>query len=256
MLFLQTGVHSILQSKEPKHSQNKLPWACTHTHTHTQQNSLKRRDFKDDFKNVSMFDDLTLQGRPFLTTLRNNPVRPLASSQSIIVHVPVCVHVPACVCVCVPVKVLRTASMDKTLYKYFTYYYYYYSMLCYFDWRRKTPPYLLTTSFAFWVNPCLNQTALTGRGQSPWFPSAASAPQTVPGNRQVALLSARRCCWSWGNWRCRSCPLSPCRCRCPSPCMACCPDLLVKESNNNNNNNEDFYSAHLLHKVGVQRALW
>ena len=72
-----------------------------HTHTHTQQNSLKRRDFKDDFKNVSMFDDLTLQGRPFLTTLRNNPVRPLASSQSIIVHVPVCVHVPACVCVCV-----------------------------------------------------------------------------------------------------------------------------------------------------------
>jgi len=105
-----------------------------HTHTHTQQNSLKRRDFKDDFKNVSMFDDLTLQGRPFQTTLRNNPVRPLASSQSIIVHVPVCVHVPACVCVCVSVKVLRTASMDKTLYKYFTYYYYYYSMLCYFDW--------------------------------------------------------------------------------------------------------------------------
>ena len=80
---------------------------------------------------MSVFDDLTLQGRLFQTTLRNNPVRPLARSQSIIVHVPVCVHVP--VGVCVHVKVLRTASMDKTLYKYFTYYYYYYLMLRYFD---------------------------------------------------------------------------------------------------------------------------
>ena len=39
--------------------------ACTHTYTCTdsQQDSLKKWDFKDDLKDVSMFDDLALQGR-------------------------------------------------------------------------------------------------------------------------------------------------------------------------------------------------
>ena len=37
VLFLQIGVHSPLQSKEPKHSQTiSLEHVCRHTHTHTQ----------------------------------------------------------------------------------------------------------------------------------------------------------------------------------------------------------------------------
>ena len=35
VLFLQIGAHNPLQSKEPKHSQNKLVHAHTHTVTHT-----------------------------------------------------------------------------------------------------------------------------------------------------------------------------------------------------------------------------
>ena len=84
VLFLRIGTHSPLQSKEPKHSQIKLTHTCagkhthmhartntcTHTHTHrcdSQWDSLKRWDFKGDLKDVSVFDDLTLQGRLFQT---------------------------------------------------------------------------------------------------------------------------------------------------------------------------------------------
>ena len=79
MLLLQTGARSPLQCKEPKHNQNKLPRARVHTHTYTERErererervnrilNLKRGDLKDDLKDVSAFDDLTLLVRLFQT---------------------------------------------------------------------------------------------------------------------------------------------------------------------------------------------
>ena len=74
MLFLQVGAHGKSKelSKEPKHSQNKLPRAHTHTHarthtrtharTHTQSiGQLEEVRYKDDVKDMSVFDGLTLQ---------------------------------------------------------------------------------------------------------------------------------------------------------------------------------------------------
>ena len=50
------------KAKNRKHSQNKLAQAHVCTHTHGQKDSLKRQDFIDDLKDVSLLDDLTLQG--------------------------------------------------------------------------------------------------------------------------------------------------------------------------------------------------
>ena len=50
VIFLQIGVHSPLQSKE--HNTVKM---YTHTHTKSQQESLKMRDFKDNLKDVCIF---------------------------------------------------------------------------------------------------------------------------------------------------------------------------------------------------------
>ena len=64
VLFVQIGAHSHSQIEfTQKYSTD------THTHTHTrarahtraQYDSLKRWDFQDDLKKVSVFDDLTLQ---------------------------------------------------------------------------------------------------------------------------------------------------------------------------------------------------
>ena len=52
MRFLQTGPHSPLQSKEHKQ---------TRAHAHSQQDSLKRWDFKNDSNYMSESDDPTLQ---------------------------------------------------------------------------------------------------------------------------------------------------------------------------------------------------
>ena len=52
--------------KEPKLSQNKLLHAHKHQ-TCSQLDNFKRWDFKDDLKDLSLSDDLTLQWRLFQT---------------------------------------------------------------------------------------------------------------------------------------------------------------------------------------------
>ena len=72
VLFLQIGAYSPLQSKEQKTVK-----ANFHEHTHT--HSLKRRDLDDDLKCVSVFDDLTLQGRIFQTVQHKKKIPDQAS---------------------------------------------------------------------------------------------------------------------------------------------------------------------------------
>ena len=65
MLFLQIGAHDPLQTNKPKQT---LTSECARTHAvMSQQDSLKRWDFKDDLKDMNVFDDLTLQGKLFQT---------------------------------------------------------------------------------------------------------------------------------------------------------------------------------------------
>ena len=59
VLFLWIVAHGPFESKEPKHSQNKL--LLTQVHTHTYIHTINRWDFKDGLKDVSVFDDLTLK---------------------------------------------------------------------------------------------------------------------------------------------------------------------------------------------------
>ena len=75
VLFLQIGAHSPLQ--RTKHSQNKLPWACapTHTHTctqaHTHTQTINRIVWRGEISKrmwkLSVFDGITLQGKVFQT---------------------------------------------------------------------------------------------------------------------------------------------------------------------------------------------
>jgi len=65
MLFLQIGAHDPLQTNKPKQISMS---ECARTHAvMSQQDSLKRWDFKDDLKDMNVFDDLTLQGKLFQT---------------------------------------------------------------------------------------------------------------------------------------------------------------------------------------------
>ena len=65
VLFLQIGAHDPLQTNKPKQTSTS---ECARTHAvMSQQDSLKRWDFKDDLKDMNVFDDLTLQGKQFQT---------------------------------------------------------------------------------------------------------------------------------------------------------------------------------------------